>query len=64
MPMRMILPITYVVKSIQTYATIKAITSDAIVMRNFQGEEYRYPLQFDATQKPNPKAPQIEPLLV
>lgn len=43
---------------------VKAITSDFIVMRNFQGEEYRYPLQYVATQKPDPKAPQIEPLLV
>jgi lysine 2,3-aminomutase len=42
---------------------VKAITDDAIVMQNFQGEEYRYPLTSHSTAQLDPKAPPIEPIL-
>jgi lysine 2,3-aminomutase len=43
---------------------VKAITDEAIVMRNFQGEEYRYPLTGIHAQTVDQNAPEIEPILV
>lgn len=43
---------------------VKKITSDAIIMRNFQGEEYSYPLVNAAKAKPHVKAPELDPILV
>ncbi len=43
---------------------IKEITEDAIVMRNFQGEEYSYPLVAQAGAKLDKNAPEPVPLLV
>ena len=42
---------------------IKEITERSIVMRNFQGEEYQYPLVNAATAAPDPAAPKLEPIL-
>lgn len=42
---------------------VKEVTGDAIVMRNFSGEEYRYPLVPTADAQPDPKAPELEPIL-
>jgi lysine 2,3-aminomutase len=42
---------------------IKKVTDDAIIMRNFNGDEYRYPLVNSATAKKDPKAPSLETIL-
>ncbi len=42
---------------------VKEVTDEAIVMRNFQGEEYRYPLSGAAQAVPDPRAPKLEPVL-
>jgi lysine 2,3-aminomutase len=39
---------------------VKKVTDTEIIMRNFQGEEYRYPLTNAAQQKADPKAPKPE----
>ncbi|MFP4069312.1 MAG: KamA family radical SAM protein [Opitutales bacterium] len=43
---------------------VTAITDEAIVMRNFSGDEYSYPLVAAAAAEPDPKAPATEPILV
>lgn len=43
---------------------VKEVTDDAIVMRNFSGEEYSYPLVASADAVPDPNAPRAEPILV
>lgn len=43
---------------------IKEITEGAIIMRNFQGQEYSYPLANSATALPDPHAPKLEPILI
>lgn len=42
---------------------VKEITEQSIIMRNFQGEEYAYPLVNSASAKPDPAAPELEPIL-
>ncbi|HBR93017.1 MAG TPA: lysine 2,3-aminomutase [Opitutae bacterium] len=42
---------------------IKEITDEAIVMRNFSGEEYRYPLTAGAAVEQDPNAPALETIL-
>jgi len=42
---------------------VKEITDDAIIMRNFSGEEYSYPLVASAESVIDPKAPRPEPIL-
>lgn len=42
---------------------VKEITDEAIVMRNFQGEEYRYPLTGIHAKTVDQNAPEIEPIL-
>ena len=42
---------------------VKRITDEAIVMRNFQGEEYTYPLVPSKATTADPKAPPAEPIL-
>ena len=42
---------------------VKEITSTEIIMHNFQGEEYRYPLKATAMQNVRLNAPEIEPIL-
>ena len=42
---------------------VKEVTDEAIIMRNFSGQEYRYPLVPSAHAKPDPKAPEVEPIL-
>jgi lysine 2,3-aminomutase len=42
---------------------VKEVTDDAIIMRNFSGEEYRYPIMATADAKADPKAPKLEPIL-
>jgi lysine 2,3-aminomutase len=43
---------------------VKEITNDAIVMRNFNGDEYRYPLTNDAQVEKDPNAPELATILV
>lgn len=43
---------------------IKEITEEAIIMQNFSGEEYRYPLKPGAKFEADPNTPRLEPLLV
>jgi len=43
---------------------VKRVTQDEIVMCNFQGEEYSYPLTDAALAKADPKAPELDPILV
>ena len=42
---------------------VKRITDEAIVMRNFQGDEYTYPLVPSKATITDPKAPPAEPIL-
>ncbi|MGJ8652074.1 MAG: KamA family radical SAM protein [Opitutaceae bacterium] len=42
---------------------VKEVTDEAIIMQNFQGEEYRYPLVNSSEQVLDPNAPDIEPIL-
>lgn len=42
---------------------VKAITDEAIIMQNFQGEEYRYPLTGIQAKSLDQNAPTIEPIL-
>lgn len=42
---------------------VKEVTDDAIVMRNFQGETYRYPLVRATKETIDPNAPDLEPIL-
>ncbi|WP_269524088.1 KamA family radical SAM protein [Coraliomargarita parva] len=42
---------------------VKEVTKDAIIMRNFSGEEYSYPIVAGKDAKPDPKAPKLEPIL-
>ncbi|MEM8867481.1 MAG: KamA family radical SAM protein [Verrucomicrobiota bacterium] len=42
---------------------VKEITQDAIIMRNFQGEEYAYPLRAGAALPKGTRAPEMEPIL-
>ena len=42
---------------------IKEITDEAIVMRNFSGDEYRYPLVATADSEKDPNAPELETIL-
>jgi lysine 2,3-aminomutase len=42
---------------------IKEITDEAIVMRNFSGDEYSYPLLAGAEVKKDPNAPELETIL-
>jgi lysine 2,3-aminomutase len=42
---------------------VKEITDKAIVMRNFSGEEYSYPLVASMHSKKDPKAPELETIL-
>jgi len=43
---------------------VKEVTDKAIIMRNFSGEEYSYPLVASADAVPDPNAPKAEPILV
>ena len=43
---------------------IKEITEEAVIMRNFSGDEYRYPLKAGAEIEPDANAPSLEPILV
>lgn len=43
---------------------VKEVTEDAIIMRNFSGDEYRYPLVAAADAELDPKAPPLDPILV
>jgi lysine 2,3-aminomutase len=43
---------------------MKEITNDAIVMRNFNGDEYRYPLTNAAQVEKDPNAPELATILV
>ena len=43
---------------------VKEITDEAIVMRNFSGDEYRYPLTPGAQVEKDPNAPELETILV
>lgn len=42
---------------------VKEVTDEAIVMRNFQGQEYHYPIANAHLSKPDPNAPALEPIL-
>ncbi len=42
---------------------VKRVTDDAIIMRNFQGEEYSYPLFGSSEAAKDPKAPELEEIL-
>ena len=42
---------------------VKEITNEAIVMRNFNGDEYRYPLINAAQVEKDPKAPELATIL-
>ncbi len=42
---------------------VKEVTDEAIVMRNFQGDEYRYPIVGAAQAQPDKNAPKLEPIL-
>ncbi|MEM1222804.1 MAG: KamA family radical SAM protein [Verrucomicrobiota bacterium] len=42
---------------------VKEVTDEAIIMRNFQGEEYQYPLKSNSPIKSIPNAPELEPIL-
>jgi len=42
---------------------VKQVTDEAIIMRNFSGDEYRYPLIAAAAAKPDPNTPNLEPIL-
>jgi len=42
---------------------VKEVTDEAIIMRNFSGDEYSYPLVDTVAAKPDPKAPELEPIL-
>jgi lysine 2,3-aminomutase len=42
---------------------VKEITNEAIVMRNFNGDEYRYPLTNAAQVKKDPNAPELATIL-
>jgi len=42
---------------------VKEVTDEAIIMKNFSGDEYSYPLVATAAAKPDPKAPKLEPIL-
>ncbi len=42
---------------------VKEVTDDAIIMHNFQGEEYRYPIIHPAQAKPDEYAPKPESIL-
>lgn len=43
---------------------VKEITNEAIVMRNFNGDEYRYPLTNAAQIEKDPNAPELATILV
>ena len=43
---------------------VKEITDEAIVMRNFSGDEYSYPLTSGAQVEKDPDAPELIPILV
>ena len=43
---------------------VKKVTSTEIIMSNFQGEEYRYPLIATAKHKMGQNAPELEPILL
>ena len=43
---------------------VKEITNEAIVMRNFNGDEYRYPLTNAAQVEKDPNAPELATILV
>lgn len=43
---------------------IKEITDDAIVMRNFSGDEYSYPLKAGSKIEKEPNAPELETILL
>jgi lysine 2,3-aminomutase len=43
---------------------VKEITNEAIVMRNFNGDEYRYPLANAAQVEKDPNAPELATILV
>jgi lysine 2,3-aminomutase len=43
---------------------VKEITNEAIVMRNFNGDEYRYPLTNTAQVEKDPNAPELATILV
>ena len=43
---------------------VKEITDQAIVMRNFSGDEYRYPLTRGAQIEKDPNATELETILV
>ena len=43
---------------------VKEITSTEIIMHNFQGKEYRYPLKTTTMQPLSHNAPEIEPILL
>jgi len=42
---------------------VKEVTDDAIIMKNFQGKEYSYPLINSASHVPDPNAPVLEHIL-
>jgi len=42
---------------------VKEVTDDAIIMRNFSGEEYSYPLVATDARALDPNAPKLEPIL-
>lgn len=42
---------------------VKEVTDEAIIMRNFQGEEYSYPIVGAQTAIPDANAPKLEPIL-
>ena len=43
---------------------VKEVTDSEIIMHNFQGEEYRYPLIDTAAQTLDKSAPELEPILM
>lgn len=43
---------------------VKEITDEQVVMRNFSGDEYKYPLIAQATNKLDPNAPELEPVWI
>ena len=43
---------------------VKEITDEAIVMRNYSGDEYRYPLTRAVHAENDPNAPELETILV
>ena len=42
---------------------VKEVTRDAIILRNFQGEEYRYPITSTAQMKVDKNVPKLKPIL-